>query len=405
MGGAGHFVAEDRAAAAAFGAAARAAGVRRIVYLGGLGGETELSEHLASRQEVGRVLAAYGVPVIEFRASIIIGSGSFSFEMVRALAERLPVMVTPRWVRTPAQPIAIEDVLAYLLAALDAPSEVSGVFEIGGADRTSYLGVMEEYSRRRGLRRLKIPVPFLTPALSSLWLRLVTPLYAPVGRALIEGVRNETVVRDDRASRVFGVTPRGLPDAVRRALENEDRDYAETRWCDAFASKTRGPERTYRTRVVDSRARRVRATADAAFRTVQRIGGETGWYFGDWLWWLRGMVDIAVGGPGLRRGRRHPERVRVGDTIDFWRVEGVDPPRLLRLRAEMRLPGRAWLQFEVEPLENGDVEIRQTAIFDPIGLAGRLYWHGLFPVHALVFRGMLAGIERAIPAADGRTEG
>jgi hypothetical protein len=314
-------------------------------------------------------------------------------------------MVTPRWVRTPAQPIAIEDVLAYLLAALDAPSEVSGVFEIGGADRTSYLGVMEEYSRRRGLRRLMIPVPFLTPALSSLWLRLVTPLYAPVGRALIEGVRNETVVRDDRASRVFGVTPRGLPDAVRRALENEDRDYAETRWCDAFASETRGPERTYRTRVVDSRARRVRATADAAFRTVQRIGGETGWYFGDWLWWLRGMVDIAVGGPGLRRGRRHPERVRVGDTIDFWRVEGVDPPRLLRLRAEMRLPGRAWLQFEVEPLENGDVEIRQTAIFDPIGLAGRLYWHGLFPVHALVFRGMLAGIERAIPAADGRTEG
>jgi uncharacterized protein YbjT (DUF2867 family) len=395
MGGAGHFVEEDRAAAASFGAAARAAGVRRIVYLGGLGGDGQLSEHLASRQEVGRLLAASGVPVIEFRASIIIGSGSFSFEMVRALAERLPVMVTPRWVRTPAQPIAIEDVLAYLVAALDAPTEVRGVFEIGGAERTSYLGVMEEYSRQRGLRRLMIPVPFLTPMLSSLWLRLVTPLYAPVGRALIEGVRNETVVRDDRATRVFGVKPKGLGDAVRRALENEDRDYAATRWCDAFSFPTGADARTYRTRVVDSRAARLHATAAEAFRPIERIGGDTGWYSGDLLWWLRGMLDIAVGGPGLRRGRRHPERLRPGDTLDFWRVEACDPPRLLRLRAEMRLPGRAWLQFEVADVAEGEVEIRQTALFDPRGLWGRLYWYGLVPLHALVFGGMLRGIVRA----------
>ena len=399
MGTGGHFVAEDRAAAEAFGAAAREAGVRRIVYLGGLGAETDLSDHLASRQEVGRVLAAYGVPVIEFRASIIIGSGSFSFEMVRALSERLPVMVTPRWVRTPAQPIAIEDVLAYLLAALDARPDVEGVFEIGGADRTSYLGVMEEYSRQRGLRRLMIPVPFLTPTLSSLWLRLITPLYAPVGRALIEGVRNETVVRDDRALRMFPIKPRGLREAVRRALENEDRDFAETRWCDAFAPGARGPERTYRTRVIDSRALRVRATAEEAFRPIQRIGGTNGWYFGDWLWWLRGMLDVFVGGPGLRRGRRHPDLLRPGDTLDFWRVDACEPPRLLRLRAEMRLPGRAWLQFEVSDAGTGEVEIRQTAIFDPRGVFGRLYWHGLVPLHALVFGGMLRGIARRAEAS------
>ncbi len=394
MGAGGHFVEEDRAAAAAFGAAARAARVGRIVYLGGLGGEKELSDHLASRQEVGRVLAASGVSVVEFRASIIIGSGSFSFEMVRALSERLPVMVTPRWVRTPAQPIAIEDVLAYLVAALDAPPDVQGVFEIGGSDQTSYLGVMEEYSRQRGLRRLMIPVPFLTPTLSSLWLRLITPLYAPVGRALIEGVRNETVVRDDRALRVFAVKPRALRDAVRRALENEDRDFAETRWCDAFAFKGHAAAKTYRTRVIDSRSVRVRSTAESAFLPIQRIGGANGWYFGDWLWWLRGMLDIFVGGPGLRRGRRHPELVRPGDTLDFWRVEACDPPRLLRLQAEMKLPGRAWLQFEVAVCGPWEVEIRQTAIFDPRGLFGRIYWYALVPLHALVFGGMLRGIVR-----------
>ena len=401
MGTVGGFVEEDRAAAEAFGAAARAAGVRRIVYLGGLGGEKELSDHLASRQEVGRVLAASGVPVVEFRASIIIGSGSFSFEMVRALSERLPVMVTPRWVRTPAQPIAVEDVLAYLLAALDAPQDVRGVFEIGGADRTSYLGVMEEYSRQRGLRRLMIPVPLLTPTLSSLWLRLVTPLYAPVGRALIEGVRNETVVRDDRALSVFAVRPRGLRESVRRALENEDRDFAETRWCDAIAFEGRDAAKTYRTRIVDSRALRVRSTAEAAFRPIERIGGKNGWYFGDGLWWLRGLLDILAGGPGLRRGRRHPELLRPGDTLDFWRVEAYEPPRLLRLRAEMRLPGRAWLQFEISDAGSGEVEIRQTAIFDPRGLLGRLYWYALVPLHALVFGGMLRGIARM---AAGRRE-
>ncbi len=209
-------------------------------------------------------------------------------------------------------------------------------------------------------------------------------VYAPVGRALIEGVRNKTVVRDDRA------------------LENEDRDFAETRWCDTFAFQGGAVAKTYRTRVIDSRCLRVRSTAESAFLPIERIGGGNGWYFGDWLWWLRGMLDILVGGPGLRCGRRHPEQLRTGDTLDFWRVEACEPPRLLRLQAEMRLPGRAWLQFEVSDVGPGEVEIRQTAIFDPRGVLGRLYWYALVPLHALVFGGMLRGIARRAASLPGR---
>jgi len=383
----------DREAAAAFGAAARAAGVKRIVYLGGLGRGPGLSKHLASRQETGRLLAE-GVPTIELRASIIIGSGSLSFEMVRALVERLPVMITPRWVSTRAQPIAIEDVLAYLLAALDALEEVSGVFEIGGAAAVTYGEIMREYARQRGLKRWLIPVPVLTPRLSSLWLRLVTPLHATVGRALIEGVRNETHVVDDRAPKVFGVRPLGLTDAIARALRNEDRAYAETRWCDAFGNRPSAAERPYGTRIVDSRVTEVTCDPTRAFEPIRRLGGANGWYYGGLLWRIRGVLDLLVGGPGHRRGRRDARELRVGDALDFWRVEAFEPPHRLRLSAEMRLPGRAWIQFEVEPSATGAL-IRQTAIFDPLGLAGLCYWYALYPLHQSIFSGMLRGIAAA----------
>jgi uncharacterized protein YbjT (DUF2867 family) len=389
------FEEKDRRAAAAFGAAARRAGVRRIVYLGGLGKEGSLSRHLASRQEVGRVLRESGVPVVELRASIIIGSGSLSFEMIRALVDRLPVMITPRWVSTQAQPIAIEDVIEYLVQALYV--EETGIFEIGGLDRASYLDIMKEYARQRGLRRVMIRVPVLTPRLSSLWLGLVTPVYARVGRELIDGVRNETVVVDDRARRVFGIRPRGLRQAIARALANEDRDFAETRWSDAFSSAEPGRRSwagvKFGARIVDSRAIHVPQPPDRAFQTVERIGGDAGWYFGNWLWRFRGLLDLLAGGPGMRRGRRDPELLAPGETVDFWRVEKIERGRLLRLRAEMRLPGRAWLQFEVLP-SNGGSTIRQTAIFDPLGFAGRLYWYALYPIHKLVFAGMLRGIAR-----------
>lgn len=386
----------DRRAAHLFARLAWREGVRRIVYLGGLGGG-RLSRHLASRQEVGTILRACGVPTIEFRASIIIGSGSLSFEMIRALVEKLPVMLTPRWVRVRAQPIAVEDVIAYLTAACDVPATASRVFEIGGRDRVTYGEIMQEYARQRRLRRLMVPVPLLTPRLSSLWLGLVTPIYARVGRQLVESLRTPTVVGGDDARRVFDVDPRGIREAIARALANEDRVFAATRWSDAMSSSAPSPSwggRRLGSRIVDSRTTVVPRAAADAFRPIRRIGGAVGWYYADWLWRLRGLLDLTVGGPGTRRGRRDPDGVVPGDTVDFWRVEAIEPDRLLRLHAEMRLPGRAWLQFEVEPDGVGS-RIRQTAIFDPLGLAGLLYWYALYPLHALVFRGMLKGIARA----------
>ena len=389
------FEQQDRQAARTFGEACRRAGVRRIVYLGGLGrSEAGLSAHLRSRQEVGEILRSAGVPVVEFRASIVIGSGSLSFEIIRALVERLPVMIAPRWVATPAQPIAIEDVIAYLLAALRLPHGESRVFEIGGADAVSYGGIMREYARQRGLRRWIIPVPVLTPRLSSLWLALVTPVHARSGRLLIDGLRNATLVTDPAALREFPVRPLGIAEATRRALLNEDHEFAATRWSDALSSGRGVPSwagRRFGTRLVDSRAVQVPAPPEAAFRPVARIGGDTGWYYGNWLWRVRGMLDQLAGGVGLRRGRRDPERLHPGDTLDFWRVEAFEDGRRLRLFAEMRLPGRAWLEFEVEGNGAGSL-IRQTAIFDPIGLGGLLYWYAIYPLHVLVFRGMLQRI-------------
>ena len=398
MGSARDFELEDRQAAANFAAAAKQAGVRRIIYLGGLGNPKHgLSEHLRSRQETGEVLRASGVQVIEFRASIIIGSGSLSFEMIRALVERLPMMVCPKWVGTPAQPIAIEDVLEYLLAALDLEEEKSRIFEIGGPDRVSYGDIMREYAHQRGLRRVLVPVPVLTPHLSSLWLGLVTPVYARIGRKLIEGLRNPTVVEDRSALEAFLVRPRGLREALARALSNEDRDFAETRWSDALSSsglKPRWGGVRFGSRIVDSRTVTLAVPAEAAFAPIQRIGGRTGWYCGNWLWRLRGLLDLAVGGVGLRRGRRDAVDLRIGDAVDFWRVEAFEPGHLLRLSAEMKLPGRAWLEFEVTGVQEHST-IRQTAIFDPVGLFGLLYWYVLYPFHRLIFAGMLKALARA----------
>ena len=387
----------DRKGAESFASAARDAGLRRIVYLGGLGEGTNLSHHLASRQEVGRILRESGIPTIEFRASIVIGSGSLSFELIRALVEKLPAMVTPSWVDTPTQPIGIEDLVAYLVAALDRPVGESVIYEIGGPDRVSYGDLMREYARLRGLRRVMVPVPFLTPRLSSLWLALVSPVYAQVGRELIEGMRNATVVQDDAALRDFSVRPRGIREVLVRALVNEDLGFAATRWSDALSSQ-RAPRGwggvRFGSRRVDSRTAWVDCTPAEAFRPISQIGGNTGWYYGNHLWRLRGLLDLAVGGPGMRRGRRDPESLMLGDALDFWRVEEFEPGHLLRLAAEMRVPGRAWLQFEVTA-ERGGSLIRQTALFDPVGVGGLLYWYGLWGIHQMVFAGMLRNIARA----------
>lgn len=388
------FEREERTGAENFARAARAAGVRRIVYLGGLGA-SDLSPHLASRQNVGRILRDQGVPTTEFRASIILGSGSLSFELVRSLVERLPVLIVPRWASRLTQPIAIEDLIAYLVAALDVELELSETVEIGGSDRVSYLDLMREYARQRSLRRTFIPVPVLTPWLSSRWLGLVTPVYARVGRKLIDSLRSETVVESRTAEKLFpGIRARGMREGMARALANEDREFAETRWSDAFSSTGATDSwggMSSGSRLLDSRAATVAASPAVVFRAVERIGGASGWYYGDWLWNIRGAADLMVGGAGMRRGRRDPSKLRPGDALDFWRVEALEPDRMLRLRAEMKLPGRAWLQFEVTPDGAGST-IRQTAVFEPRGLAGLLYWYVLYPVHVLIFRGMLRGI-------------
>lgn len=396
------FSEKDRQAAKNFGAAARAAGVRRIIYVGGLGDDRqELSAHLRSRHEVGDVLRASGVVVLEFRASIIIGSGSLSFELIRALVERLPAMIMPRWVNVIAQPIAINDILAYLVAGLDIPLDGNRIFEIGGTDRVSYGDIMREYARQRGLKRLMIPVPVLTPKLSSLWLGLVTPLFARVGRILVDSMRHETVVRDRAALEIFPIRPRGIREAIAAALRNEDHEFTQTRWSDSLS--TANPKRDwggvrFGNRIVDTRTVTVTAPPEAAFAAVERIGGATGWYFGNALWQLRGWLDLLVGGVGMRRGRRDARHLAPGDVLDCWRVESIEPPQLLRLTAEMKLPGRAWLEFEVQPARGG-VTLRQTAIFDPVGLWGLAYWYALFPLHELVFRGMIRNLGRAASTA------
>jgi uncharacterized protein YbjT (DUF2867 family) len=398
MGATGPFEAADRDAARNFGEAAKAAGVRRIIYLGALGSDDEaLSTHLRSRQEVGEVLRQSGVPVIEFRASIVIGAGSLSFEMIRSLVDRLPIMITPKWVNVIAQPIAVDDLLEYLVAALVIPASACRIYEIGGADRMSYADIMRVYARYRGVRLRMIPVPVLTPRLSSLWLGLVTPLYARIGRKLIESIVHPTVVRDNAALSVFAVRPMTLDEAVRRALAPEDRQAAPTRWSDALSSAGATPvsgDRAFGSRLIDSRKVSIATPPAVAFRPIERIGGDTGWYAFNWLWSMRGFLDLLVGGVGVRRGRSSPTMLRVGDTVDFWRVEAFEANRLLRLAAEMKLPGRAWLEFEVTG-SGSSASIRQTAIFDPVGLAGRAYWYALIPLHQLVFRGMLHGIARA----------
>ena len=395
MGTKGVFEEEEKRSAVNFSRSAQKAGIKKIIYLGGLSHGKELSAHLKSRQQVGTILRESGIPVIEFQASIIIGSGSLSFEMIRALMERLPVMTTPKWVNVLAQPISIEDVVQYLLEAIDFSTEESRIFEIGGPDKMSYLDLMREYGRQKGLKRLIIPVPVLSPGLSSLWLGLITPLYARVGRKLIESIRHETTVHDNSALKVFSVKPKTIREAMERALKNEEQDFAATRWSDASSLAVRknwGGVR-FGNRLIDSRNLDVFVSCEEAFRVIQHIGGKNGWYFADWLWQLRGFLDLLVGGVGMRRGRRDPNKINIGDVVDCWRVEHYEPNKSLRLAAEMKIPGRAWLMFEVSPTPSG-CRITQTAMYDPVGLSGLAYWYVIWPLHQMIFSGMLRGIAK-----------
>jgi uncharacterized protein YbjT (DUF2867 family) len=400
MSGSHDFHERDLVAARNFGTMAEKTGVEQIIYLGGLGDpESDLSEHLSSRQATGQALAEAGVPVTEFRAAIIVGSGSISFEMIRYLTERIPVMICPKWVFTRAQPIAIDDVLTYLAAAIQNPDSRGKIIEIGGADVFTYGDMMKGYAAVRGLKRALIPVPVLTPRLSSYWVHWMTPVPASITRPLVEGLRNEVVVRDEVAREIFpDIHPRDYTTAVQEALTSLQAGQIETRWTDAQVSSlgNRSPVvlTTLEGMIVERRQVEVNASPLNVYGTFTRLGGEIGWLYFDLAWRVHGAIDRLIGGVGLRRGRRDPVDIRVGDAIDFWRVEEVHPQKLLRLRAEMKVPGEAWLQFEAKPHENGRTLLIQTAYFAPKGLFGLLYWYGLYPLRGLIFSGLIQEIKK-----------
>lgn len=399
----GDFEALDRAAARNFAAAALHAGVKQVIYLGGLGEGSDLSPHLASRHEVGDIFRASGLPTLELRASIVIGSGSASYETVRALVESMPVMIAPRWVNTAAQPIAIEDLIDYLLAALEFQG--SAVYEIGGRDQVSYADIIREYARRRGLRRRLVPIPLPSATVLRFFVGLLTPVYGRVAGSMVESLRNETIVSTAAAIQTFRVTPRGLSEAIDRALINEDHEFAETCWSDALdpGQALRWGGVAFGRRLVSSRVIHVGRPPSCAFDPIRRIGGRTGWYATEWFWKARGLLDTLRGGVGLRRGRRDPIDLRAGDAVDFWRVERFERDRVLRMAAEMKIPGRLWLQFEIRSDERGGAHIRQTTVFDPAGFFGLAYWYVLCPVHHFVFSRMLRGIARSVPAPPAPT--
>jgi uncharacterized protein YbjT (DUF2867 family)/uncharacterized protein YndB with AHSA1/START domain len=400
MGGGSDFLERDLAAARNCGEAARAGGVQEIVYLGGLGDPTaDLSPHLRSRQDTGAALREAGVSVTEFRAAVIVGSGSLSFEMIRYLTERLPAMICPRWVFTRIQPIAIRDVLAYLVATLECPESRGRILEIGGRDILTYAETMTEYAKVRGLKRRLIPVPMLTPWLSSYWVHLVTPIPANIARPLINGLGNEVIVRDGSAKQLFpAIQPLGYEKAVRLALEKMERRSVETVWSGSLSSsqgaKVPVALITKEGLIIERRQRTVAASPESIYRAFSSLGGTRGWLYMDWTWQLRGMIDRLFGGVGMRRGRRDPEDLRAGDSLDFWRVERVEPGRLIRLRAEMLVPGRAWLEFEASAEADGPTRLIQTAFFDPKGLSGLLYWYSLYPIHGVIFSGLIRMIAK-----------
>ncbi|MER7837527.1 SDR family oxidoreductase [Streptomyces sp. NPDC096040] len=413
------FEATDRRAARIFGESARAAGVRRVVYLGGLTpsgvAESELSPHLRSRAEVGRILLDSGVPTTVLRAAVVIGSGSVSFEMLRYLTERLPVMVTPSWVRTRIQPVAVRDVLRYLVGSARMPADVSRAFDIGGPDVVTYRDMMLRYAAVAGLpRRVILPVPVLTPGLSSHWVGLVTPVPASIARPLTESLRHEVVCHEHDIARYLPEPPGcpiGFDEAVRLALQRVRDARVATRWSSAAVPGAPSdplptdPDWAGGSLYTDRRELIVDASREALWQVIEGIGGDNGWYSFPLAWAVRGRLDRLVGGVGLRRGRRDAVRLRAGDSLDFWRVEEIEPGRLLRLRAEMRLPGLAWLEMYADTDPAGRTRYRQRALFHPHGLLGHAYWWSVSPFHAVVFGGMARNIALAaarIPATPAR---
>ncbi len=387
-----HFAAEDRRLAENFCSAA-AKTAPKTIYLGGLlpdGGEAKASPHLRSRAEVGRILRKH-LPVTEFRAGPVIGSGSASFEMVRYLTERLPAMVAPRWILNEVQPVAIRDVLAYLLGALEKPP--LGIVDIG-ANRLSFRQMMLDYAAARGLRRVIIPIPFLHPRLAASWIGLVTPIPGRLAKPLVEGVATNLLANTEKARREFPeINPLTARKAVELAIAKIRAGEVETRWSGALGAAETFELKDWEGLIREVRTLHVPVPPSAVFRAFCSLGGENHWLVWRWAWEIRGLIDRLIGGPGLRRGRRDPEEILSGEALDFWRVEQVKENTLLRLRAEMKVPGHAWLQYEVFPEEKGS-RLTQTALFAPEGLSGAIYWYTLYPIHRLIFSDLVRAVAR-----------
>ncbi|EMI40343.1 nucleoside-diphosphate-sugar epimerase [Rhodopirellula sp. SWK7] len=401
----GDYAKRDRELANTFVEGLKDSSCRRVMYLGGLGElGPNLSMHLRSRGEVADILRQSDAETTVFRAAMIIGSGSASFEILRYLVERLPIMITPKWVKMETQPIAIRDVLRYLVECLDVPETAGRTIDIGGRDIHTYQKLMQIMAKSLGLpRRIIMPVPVLTPRLSSAWISLVTPVNASIARPLAEGLRNRTVCRNDDAQKLMPGPLFGVEDAIDAAIGKLNDGDIETRWSTA-GEMPGDPEWSGGTVFDDVQTVEVAASADATFAALSRIGGKSGYWGADWLWWLRGLLDKCVGGPGLRRGRRHPNELSYGEAVDFWRVSGFERGRWLRLHAEMRLPGVAELEFRVEPQGPDQSQLVQTARFRPRGLLGLAYWYSVWPLHFFVFPRMVRGIKRDAEQGSVATE-
>ncbi len=396
------FIERDYAAAENFSAAAQSAGVKRIIYLGGLGDRDRMiSPHLEARQRVGDVLRLSGVPVTEFRAAIVIGSGSMSFEMIRYITERLPILFTPKWISTLCQPIAIENVLDYLTCSLDDSRSTDAIFEIGGPDVLTYEDILRGYAAARRLNRKLVQLPFLNTSILAIGADVITPLPPAYLHILIDGLKNEVMVRNPHAQDVFNLDLISYNNALNRALQRDGTGEVESYWAGARAGLPAG--RTHKNTegmFIEQLRMKTSAPTEAIYRIFSAIGGKQGFYFGAWLWKLRGMLDRLVGGPGMRRGRRDPHDLRTGDVVGGYSVEMVEPGRMLRLRNEMKAPGPAWMQFEAVAAEGGKTMYVQTAFFEPHGLAGVFYWYGLYPFHQVIFNGLASAIVRRAETLD-----
>ncbi|MFH1619599.1 MAG: SDR family oxidoreductase [bacterium] len=391
------FAADDARAAKNFAVAAKKAAVKRVIYLGGLSRHEEnLSRHLRSRHEVGRILRDEGPALTEFRAAVIVGSGSISFEIIRYLVDRLPFLLSFRWQETMCQPVAIRDVLGYLINALETPESAGKIIDIGGTGILTYRRMLEIYAELRGLGRFFIPAPFWSPRLAAEWIGLITPIPSSFAFPLIESLKNEVVCRNDAALRMFPyIKPLDYRTAVQYALHRITEGSVETTWTMALFPRQKQP-RVFRVNeglIADDRISEVNAPAERTFSVFSGIGGDRGWFYADFLWTLRALMDRLMGGVGMRRGRRHPDITVQGEALDFWRVEKIVPDRMLLLRAEMLLPGKGWLQFESTPKSEKTSILRQTAYFEPHGFLGNIYWYGLYPLHRIIFAGLIKEIK------------